>query len=831
MLKKNILQKLGLLATSCLFGISSASAAAVERVTTNSPAEFGNSNGLAAFVNGVDYVKLGGNHDLVTLALNPNPFIQGINLDGNTGAFEVFRDTDIGSIVNPGVNGGLNLEIKGGATAVTLTGLSANGSIAANDYSGLKSISFDGFSFLTINSPNVNFSNSFKSTGGDNGIITVSSPGITFSGSFDPNVGNRVREIEIDPGLGAIVFATDISLSEDLRIRQGSSAIFNTGTTVNANHIYLAGSFPPSPEVIFEDNTTINSSIEKTPDAFFGNIEFKGGSKINGVIGSKMVPINEVEFSSVNPNHRSSLNNNIYSDQISAKNSTLGIDSKIVNFVGAANFASTTLDLDINVAKFSNNAVTFTGDPILNTKFYGASGGHLVADGINIDMSGANSITINLIDTSDIPGADGREFKLFEQDQGNPGTITLANNDKVTLNVADRPLVEWSHNNGILYQKLVANPQQVVVDNVIDVENAEIVLNSPAANDLLNAVNSGKGNKALSALQPVISLGAEAAAAALGAASQTISGDIKTLTAKVSGRIQKVQSTGVSSGEDNKSHGAWFAPVYGIAQQGKRAANPGYVSRYYGGMIGFDTLINEDTTIGFAGSYMRNVVKHKDENQGDKINMDTVSLLLYGSRNLSENLFIQGVTSFGSTYIDNRESRETFPSPSIASAKYKSNNFTAEIMGGYTHRLSKNLTITPLLGFEFTSLGKVEYDENGAGSQNLSVKRKMYNKNEIIGGVKLNSSVEYSDFTFIPEVHGFVRRDISNKKFNINIAFKDSKSAAPIPRTAKPTNTMYLIGGGADIKKANFGYGFVYDFRFGKKYKSHQGVLTLRTDF
>ncbi len=231
MLKKNTLKKLGLLATTCLFGINSATAA-VERVTIGSPAEFGNSNGLEAFVNGVDYVRLGGNHNLVVLAAPPNYFIQGINLDGNTGTFEVFRDTEIGSIVNPGVNGGLHLDLKGAFIGVTLTGLSADGSIAANDYSGLKSINFNGFSFLTINSPNVNFSNSFKSTGGDNGIITVSSPGITFSGSFDANVGSRVREIEINPGLGAIIFSTDINLSEDLRIRQGSSAIFNSGTTI-----------------------------------------------------------------------------------------------------------------------------------------------------------------------------------------------------------------------------------------------------------------------------------------------------------------------------------------------------------------------------------------------------------------------------------------------------------------------------------------------------------------------------------------------------------------------------------------------------------------------
>lgn len=425
MLKRNILKKLGLLATTCLFGISSASAA-VERVTTGSPAEFGNSNGLDVFTNGVDYVRLGGNHNLATLApLQQNYDIRGINLDGYIATFETFSDTQIGSIVNPGINGGLHLDIKD--TEVILTGLSGSGLIAANDYSGLKSVNFNSFSLLTINSPNVNFSNSFKSTGGDNGIISVLSSGVTFSGSFNANAGNRVREIEIYEDLGPIIFAADLNLSEDLIIRQGSSAIFNAGTTVNANQIYLTaggndfpippeggmnGDLPPPPDgmggdlslppkVVFEDNTTVNTSIGRSLDGFLGigHVEFRGGSTINGAIGVG-APVSKVEFTSMNPNHRSSLNNDIYSDQIITKNSTLGIDSEMVNFVGASSFESTILDLGINVAKFSGNSVVFTGDPILNAKFYEETGGHLVADNINIDMSGVNSITINLTDAS-----------------------------------------------------------------------------------------------------------------------------------------------------------------------------------------------------------------------------------------------------------------------------------------------------------------------------------------------------------------------------------------------------------------------------------------------
>lgn len=305
MLKKNILKKLGLLATTCLFGISSVSAA-VERVTTGSPAEFGNSNGLDVFTNGVDYVRLGGNHNLATLAILQQYDIRGINLDGNTGTFELANDTQIGSIVNPGANGGLHLDIKGAAIGVTLTGLSGNGAIPVNDYSGLKSVNFNGFGLLIITSPNVNFSNSFRSIGGDNGVISIESAGITFSGSFDANAGSRVREIEIDDGLGPTIFATDLNLSGDIRIRQGSSAIFNTGTTINANYLYLSGGIPPAPEVIFEDNTMVNASIGINGDTALGQVEFRGGSTINGMIGSSDMSVNKVEFTSINPNHRSS---------------------------------------------------------------------------------------------------------------------------------------------------------------------------------------------------------------------------------------------------------------------------------------------------------------------------------------------------------------------------------------------------------------------------------------------------------------------------------------------------------------------------------------------
>ena len=83
---------------------------------------------------------LGGNHTLVTAAaIAIDHDIRGINLDSNSGTFQVFRNTTIGSVVNPGANGGLGIEFKGANSNVTLSGLSGNiPAIPANDSEGIR---------------------------------------------------------------------------------------------------------------------------------------------------------------------------------------------------------------------------------------------------------------------------------------------------------------------------------------------------------------------------------------------------------------------------------------------------------------------------------------------------------------------------------------------------------------------------------------------------------------------------------------------------------------------------------------------------------------------
>jgi outer membrane autotransporter protein len=189
------------------------------------------------------------------------------------------------------------------------------------------------------------------------------------------------------------------------------------------------------------------------------------------------------------------------------------------------------------------------------------------------------------------------------------------------------------------------------------------------------------------------------------------------------------------------------------------------------------------------------------------------------------------LVSLGSSKIDNKEIRFTFPTISIASADYNSISTTTEVTAGYTHILSPNTIITPLFGIEYTRLNKVDYTETGAGTQNLTVNRKVFNKAELIAGAKLDHSIAIEDFTFIPEIHGFVRYDTMNKPLRVTAALQGAQPTALVPKTTVQTRVTYLVGAGFDIKKSSFEYGLGYDARIAQKYIAHQGVFKLRIIF
>lgn len=106
-------------------------------------------------------------------------------------------------------------------------------------------------------------------------------------------------------------------------------------------------------------------------------------------------------------------------------------------------------------------------------------------------------------------------------------------------------------------------------------------------------------------------------------------------------------------------YGLWIT-VYGLClffgdvKQELRGTNPRYSAKYFGNILGFDTLFEDDSTLGVALTFIKNIINHKDYNNGDKSVIQTSVVSLYGLKTLTNSWFIQGVVSLGSSKIDNK---------------------------------------------------------------------------------------------------------------------------------------------------------------------------------
>jgi outer membrane autotransporter protein len=131
----------------------------------------------------------------------------------------------------------------------------------------------------------------------------------------------------------------------------------------------------------------------------------------------------------------------------------------------------------------------------------------------------------------------------------------------------------------------------------------------------------------------------------------------------VGARLAQVddQQKPVGSGSDDvagESMGAWAMPYYNQAVQKGEGSVVGYKTKSAGGILGFDALANENLMFGAAVSIVRTDMKYKDYKIGEKTNINTVMLSIYGSQQLDKNFFVQGLVSLGSNKIKNSDPRK-----------------------------------------------------------------------------------------------------------------------------------------------------------------------------
>lgn len=582
--------------------------------------------------------------------------------------------------------------------------------------------------------------------------------------------------------------------------------------------------------------SVISTKIQNTYGINAGEVIFGKNHTFSGSIGTPDGRLEEV----ILPTDIALFGGDIYAKRI-VQGKSLTITQNSVFSVSEEYIAnSPTYYLGFDQTLLIQGNSDITGNVTFNITANSLTASRFVAN--TEALSNLISITINLTDsTKTIPVGDTKDYIIFASSE--TGGLMIVPNDIVNLRVLNskNPFISWNYSNGTIISKTVSNVDKLIEvaalpqlidptdDDIANIQNIAST-DSPLRSDLVEAIMTGKASEFIKKLPSAI----EQVADNFDTIETLVSEVSDTLNKKIGGAnnlllAENDDLKGVSAGDEQDKYGIWTNYAISTNFQKKRGRNSGYVSKNNSLTFGTDTLINEDTLIGFALGYTDSRVHHKDDNLGDRSTIKSKLVSIYSVKELANNWYFQAQGVLGEMGIDNVELRGTTDNREYAKSSFKVPSYGLALETGRHFQIQNNFIITPFICLEFDVTGKVKYQESGTKNQNLSVK-KAIDKN-LIGnaGILVTKNYHINGHSIIPEAYALIRRDIVDKPIKVDV--KTNTGQSILTRYTSNTSTFYNIGASINhlVKTTKISLG--YDYYFGKKYASHQGFVGFKISF
>lgn len=614
-----------------------------------------------------------------------------------------------------------------------------------------------------------------------------------------------------------------------------TTGALNGKTTIAANSTILV-----------KDGGAIGSDVYST--ATTGIVTFEKGGAVTGKLGFDAAnSLATVNFNGVKDEVVTISKDAFATDVNHTKGGTVQLAAD-VKLNGNYNITASALDLQTHTATVTGVTTIGAGESTITSKLAGqagsVTGGKLVVDtavavagatptaSIVIDASGENILPnasdslqlISATNTADQPTADlikllqdkditvvGSEFVKAKMDE--KGKITFGR-DLVSIvnlvkgaDVAVRDGVKALADNADSAtgdaQKIITNLGQMTnADQTEATERLFERTSSAAASQVTGAVGTAVGNR--------------------------MSASSNSTFASTQGALE-----GVAAGDNMSSNmGAWASFVGQKGKQSKRKGEAGYDLDMQGGLVGFDTAVNDTTVVGAAVAMSNTTLKHKDDKKGDKVKAKTSMISVYGSKDFGSNWVGQAMAMFGSTDVTTSEGRKLTAGGNnvTASGKYTTMTYALEALGGYKYVMSDVASVTPMAGLKFAKFNQGGYTETGAAEQNLNISTKLADKVSAVVGARANTTTEMSGIALAPEAHAFMNYDFSAKATKTDVRISGLNQTVTT-KGAKPSRMSWNVGAGVMAKSNNMEYGVGYDAHMADKYVGHQGTLKVRVNF
>jgi outer membrane autotransporter protein len=505
------------------------------------------------------------------------------------------------------------------------------------------------------------------------------------------------------------------------------------------------------------------------------------------------------------------------------------------------------------------NAGTFNGNLTIRTASSNALG-HTVASDITliptINGSGAGSSLAS--PSANIAGM-GNTLNLITAAGGDQTNVTIQPKVASGVTVKDGEFFKVANTyqiNGLTVAAGTANVPSVASTN-------SLISWSAAVNNLGNlvlesAVNgassiSGISGSAASALDALLAFDSE-----LGSTIQNLNGDdavrkaaeqirpeinnagfqaVMGVTDKVFGLVeghlgdthlaQLTGKSGIATGDQPIGTGVWLQGFGFRGDQDRRKSVDGYTADAYGFAIGADTLVGSGATrLGAAFSYGKSNIDDKGVNQGNKLDIDSYQVSLYGSL-LLDGWYLNGSLGLGKHNYDSKR----IVLGNAVNGSHDAWQYSAKVDAGWPLKMGA-ATLVPVAALTYIRLNEDSYTESGVGA--LAVSSRDTDSFRSGLGAKALIPLHEGDVQIGLELRAIWNHEFADTAQDSTARFAagggsfTTSGVRPARDSANLGASLRLAGGGKEVRQSLL---LSYDAEVKDQYLSHTALLQARFDF
>ena len=289
---------------------------------------------------------------------------------------------------------------------------------------------------------------------------------------------------------------------------------------------------------------------------------------------------------------------------------------------------------------------------------------------------------------------------------------------------------------------------------------------------------------------------------------------------------------GISAGEDDLEHGVWVQGFMGFETDkdnvgsGVIKTNISSKSKLHGFVLGVDTKIDEDTTIGVAFSHSQNTTRQKL--QGILTNTDKISnniLSIYGSGMIDDDISLNSNIAFGRAIIKTTSQTAANSANSIgSSSKQNGDLFSGAFIANYRLYANESIEISPRLGVSCNQLTIKGHDD---GSIRIAKTRQQ--ELDINVGMAVSGFYDTGSFTIIPVINVDYSHAVWNKGNKVKISNRLDQTV--LSQKLSNNKGILRLGTGLTVAADRIELGGGYEHGIQGKSRAHMGYVKVRVNF